>query len=145
MKKVVVAMLSFSALALAGCADPEPVDITHTGALEESDPRVKQDNSPYDEYTLEAGKGWTINAQMTSTEFDSYLWLIGPGGTSVAQVDDTPQQGLNAHISHTTKEAGTYTLRANSRNEAGRGAYELHVSASPPDNAADGDSENEEP
>lgn len=129
MKKFVPTTLGLIALALAGCSHPEPVDQTHNGELTDSDPKVEQDNSPYDEYTFDADEGWTITAEMRSTAFDTYLWLIGPNGTSLVQDDDGLGDGTNSRITYTAPERGTYTLRANSYDGAGRGAYSVHVTA----------------
>lgn len=131
MKKLGIAGLSVIALALAGCSDPEPVDQTHTGQLSDDDPRVEQDDSPYDEYTFEAASGWNVVVDMTSTEFDTYLWLIGPNGNALVQDDDGGDEGTNSRITHTTTERGTYTVRANSYNGQGRGNYQVHIVARP--------------
>ncbi len=131
MKKLMLTTVSLVALALAGCSDPEPYDQTHNGTLEDSDPRVEQDNSPYDEYTFDAGEGWTITAEMRSDAFDTYLWLIGPGGNSLMQDDDGLGEGTNSRITYTAPERGTYTVRCNSYDGQGRGAYTVHITARP--------------
>ena len=131
MRKLVLTTLSLVALALAGCSEPEPYDQTHNGNLEDSDPRVEQDNSPYDEYTFEAGEGWNITAEMRSDAFDTYLWLIGPSGNSLMQDDDGLGEGTNSRITYTAPERGTYTVRCNSYDGQGRGAYTVHVTARP--------------
>ncbi|MBX3273371.1 MAG: PPC domain-containing protein [Sandaracinaceae bacterium] len=118
------------ALGLVACSSPEPVDQTVTGELTDSDPRVPDDNSPYDEFAFEAGEGWTITGDMTSTAFDTYLWLIGPDGSSLVQ-DDDGGEGTNSRFSYTTTASGRYTIRANSFNDEGRGAYTLHYTARP--------------
>lgn len=122
-----------AALGLASCggSEPTPYEETLEGVLDDDDPRVPTDDSPYEQHTFEAGAGWLIEAELTSTDFDPYLWLIGPGGQSLQQVDDTPREGLDAHVSFTTEQQGTYILRANSREGTGRGAYTLHVRAAP--------------
>lgn len=129
MKKIGMMTLSLSlAIAIAACSDPEPVDQTQTGELTDSDPRVQDDDSPYDEYTFEAGEGWTITGEMQSTAFDSYLWLIAPDGASLVQ-DDDGGDGTNSRFSYTTTVSGTYTIRANAYDGAGRGAYTVHYTA----------------
>lgn len=131
MKKLGLTTLSLAvALAFAGCSEPEPIDQTVNGELTDSDPRVDQDDSPYDEYTFEAGEGWTITGDLQSQAFDTYVWLIGPEGNSLVQ-DDDGGEGTNSRFSHTTTAAGTYTIRANSYDGAGRGAYTLHYTANP--------------
>lgn len=132
MKKLALTLiLSFTmAIGISACSSPEPVDQTQQGELTDSDPRVPDDDSPYDEYTLEAGEGWTITGDLTSEAFDTYLWLIGPDGSSLVQ-DDDGGENTNSRFSYTTTASGTYTLRANSYDGAGRGAYTLHYTANP--------------
>lgn len=120
----------FLCISLVACGSPSPIDETQQGTLEDDDPRVEDDNSPYDEYQLDVGEGWTIEAEMTSSDFDPYLWLIGPDGHSIVQ-DDDGGEGLTARFEHTATAAGTYTVRANSYDGSGRGAYRLTYSAEP--------------
>lgn len=133
MKKLGITTLSLAvALAFAGCSDPEPVDQTVNGELTDDDSRVERDDSPYDEYTVEVGEGWTITAHMTSNAFDTYLWLIAPDRSrSILQIDDSEGEGTNSRFEHTTTESGTYIIRANSFDGSGRGAYTLHYTTRP--------------
>lgn len=133
MKKFGLVALAFALCApLAACSDPEPVDATHQGELTDSDPRVEQDDSPYDEYTFDAMEGWNITATMESENFDTFLWLIGPSSTSLQQNDDAnPGTNTNSAINFTAPEGGTYTIRANSYDSSGRGSYNLHIVAGP--------------
>lgn len=107
-----------------------PVDAVYSGSLTDDDPRVPDDDSPYDEYPIEVDGGWTIVADMRSDDFDTYVWLIGPDGSSLVQ-DDDGGENTNSRFSYTTTASGTYTLRANSYDGAGRGAYTLHYTANP--------------
>jgi hypothetical protein len=132
MKKLFLAPAVVIALALAGCTHPEPVDEHYEGELTDSDSKVDQDNSRYDTYTFEADEGWSIDITMHSDAFDSYLWLIGPSETSLAQDDDGAHQGKDSRITTTAPDRGTYTIRANSYDGSGRGAYTVHVTAHPP-------------
>lgn len=128
--------MTFLALGLAtlaglyGCSDPDPVDRTESGTLEEGDDRVRDDNSPYDSYEFRAAEGWRIVLDMESSAFDTYLWLLGPSGESLEQ-DDDAGEGTNSHIERVAPTGGTYTVRANSYDETGRGAYTLHIVAGP--------------
>ncbi len=131
MKKLAMITLSLAlTIGIGACSEPEPVDETQTGELTDSDPRVVDDDSPYDEYSFEAGEGWTITGSMTSDAFDTYLWLIGPDGSALVQ-DDDGGDGTNSMFSYTTTASGTYTVRANSYDGAGRGAYTLQYTANP--------------
>lgn len=110
----------------------EPVNMTVNGELTDQDPRVVADNSPYDEYTVEVGANWTITADMQSTAFDTYLWLLDSAGNAVVQ-DDDGGEGLNSRYTYTAVTAGTYTIRANSYSESGRGPYTLtYTTTAPP-------------
>lgn len=132
MKKLLISAVSFVALALAGCSEPKPYDQTHNGTLEDSDPRVPDDNSPYDEYTFEAGEGWTITAEMRSDQFDTFLWLFGPNGQALQQHDDISENDTNSRVEQTAPTRGTYRVRCNSYDGSGRGAYTVHITARPP-------------
>jgi hypothetical protein len=128
--KVLAPLTLVLALALAGCSEPQPSDRTLQGELTDTDPKVEQDNSPYDEYTVEAGEGWTITVEMRSTDFDTFLWLRPPSGQAV-QEDDTPGMGRDSRIELPTTERGTYTIWANSYDGTGRGRYTLRIVAQP--------------
>lgn len=110
-----------------------PVDAVYSGALTDDDPRVPDDDSPYDEYPIEVAAGWTVVADMRSEDFDTYLWLIGPDGSSLVQ-DDDGGEGTNSYFQYRVTASGRYIVRANSYDGSGRGAYTLHVlaSSSPP-------------
>src|SRR5690606_11953705 len=95
---------------------PDPVNETHNGVIEQGDKVVESDNSLYDEYPVELGEGWTIEATMTSEAFDAYILLIGPDGTAVTQNDDDATlggSGTNARVQYTATTAGSYKIFAN--------------------------------
>lgn len=96
------------------------------GELTDDDPRVQQDDSPYDDYRFELAAGQRVVIDMVSAELDTYLWLIGPDGTSLVQ-DDDGGEGTNSHIDFVVPVSGTYTVRANSYDGSGRGRYQLRV------------------
>lgn len=114
-------------------APPPPADFAPsaaprdiTGALTDDDPRVPDDDSPYDEYPVDLEAGWTITVDMRSAELDTYLWLIGPAGSSLVQ-DDDGGEGTNSHFTFRAGASGRYIVRANSYDGSGRGAYELQI------------------
>jgi hypothetical protein len=111
--------------------DPEPVAGALDGELTDDDPRIPDDDSPYDAYPVELAAGWQIDVQMTSTDFDAYLWLVGPDGSALVQ-DDDGGEGTNARFTHAVTATGTHVIRANSSGGAGRGTYHLEVHAGPP-------------
>ena len=107
-----------------------PIDRVENGTLTDTDLRVPDDDSPYDELKILVREGWTIRVSMTSIDFDTYLWLIGPDGSSLVQ-DDDGGEGLNSRFTYRAERSGEYTIRANSYDGAGRGAYVLHIEAFP--------------
>jgi hypothetical protein len=132
MNALQITTLALATGLLTACSAPPPYDQTHQGELSDSDPKVRQDNSPYDDYEVPVDEGWTITAEMRSDAFDSYLWLLGPDGTSRVQDDDGLGDGTqHSRITFTADTRGTYVVRANSYDGTGRGAYQLHVTARP--------------
>jgi len=127
-----IAAAATSALVLAGCGDPDPVNQTHNGELSEDDSKLPDDDSFYDEYTFEVAEGWPITINMNSDDFDTYLMLRGPENQDFGQHDDiVPGQNLNSQIQTTAPVEGTYTLIANSAMVGETGAYTLTIQAGP--------------
>ncbi|MFT6399924.1 MAG: hypothetical protein ACJAYU_004694 [Bradymonadia bacterium] len=99
--------------ALAGCAKPEPVNITETGTLAEGDLVLEDDSSLYDEYTFTAAAGMRIVVEMTSDQFDAYVHLAGPNDLHEQNDDFDAAVGTNAKIEYTAVSNGTYRVLAN--------------------------------
>ena len=86
------------------------------------------DGSSYDPYSFSGAAGQQISVFMTGT-FDSYLFLLKPDGSTLAQNDDGGG-GLNARIPAgsgllTLPATGTYIIRANSASAGESGQYSL--------------------
>lgn len=100
--------------------EQEPLNISD-GVLSDGSPKLPSDNSPYQEYSLDKIDGRTVTITMASSEFSPYLIVITPNG------EELPSNNQNGQavtlISPGT--AGTYKIRANSRNAQGRGKYTL--------------------
>lgn len=129
-------LVLLSLLALAGCSDPEPVNETVDGSLEDSDSVHEADGSFYDAFTFEAKEGWQINVEMTSSDFDTFVQLRRRGvddGEFLEQNDDavagSPEQG--SKLTLVAPANGTYVLWANSLSAGETGAYHLTYSAQP--------------
>lgn len=121
----------FPIFAIAGCGDPDPVDETHRGRLEEGDSVLEQDGSFYDEYAFKAAEGWNITVSMNSGEFDTYLHLIDPDGNQIATNDDVAAGDSNSRITVTAPSSGEYKVLANSLSGGQTGAYTLTIRAQP--------------
>ena len=95
-----------------------PVDQTHNGELDDSDPTGARDRH-YDAYPVELQAGWIIIADMQAGGFDTYLYLHDPAGREIAS-DDDGGAGLNSYLRFPVTASGTYEVRA-SQFGAGRG------------------------
>lgn len=127
MKQLVIATLAFT---LVGCGTtPGPYDEEKSGTLEDGDPRIPDDDSPFDDYTFEAAEGSTITVEMRSEEFRPYIWLFAP--TRQVMVQQVALNDNRVSVSREAPESGTYTVRANSADGTGRGAYTIHITAGP--------------
>ena len=97
-----------------------------TGVLEPGD-EIAGDGPYQDRWTVEARAGQRLRAELSSTDFDAYLVLLGPDGRQLA-FDDDGGQNNDAAIGWRATEAGRYTLLASSfRDEPQTGAYRLTV------------------
>jgi photosystem II stability/assembly factor-like uncharacterized protein len=82
--------------------------------------------SYHDRFTFTGAVGRTYYIEMGSAAFDTYLVLKGPGGTVVAE-DDNTAGGTNARIRYTASAAGTYTVEATSAAAAATGSYSIRL------------------
>jgi hypothetical protein len=108
------------------------------GTLEEGDSVLASDGSLYDEYTFEGEAGQRVTISLSSTDFDTYLALLGPDGEVIAQNDDIVPGNLNSELTVTLPTTGTYIVIANSFDNTGRGRYTVvvttgQVATTPPD------------
>ena len=120
--------------ALVAACSPDPVNESHSGALEEGDSIHPNDESFYDEYKFKAKEGWAIKITMNSTELDSYLQLRREGvddAEFLQENDDVSSGNLNAAIEITAPATGTYAVWANSVEKGDTGPYTLTISAQP--------------
>jgi serine protease Do len=100
--------------------------LAENGELASGDLILDVDNSLYDVYEFNGEQGQTVVITMTSDEFDTYLGLLGPDGTVVAENDDS-NGTTDSQISVQLPSSGTYTVIANAYDDTGRGSYYLVV------------------
>ncbi len=96
-----------------------------TGRLEAGDTTLNSGEFT-DTYVYNGTAGETINVALSSNEFDPYLMLRGPGGTSLDN-DDLAEGNYNSGITATLPETGAYRLIATSYAPNETGAYTLTV------------------
>lgn len=120
-----------------GCANPDgainfggPVI---TGTLAQGDCTSPIDGSFYDAYSFSGTAGQQVVINMSSTQFDTYLYLMQPNETTIGnatiQNDDISNTNTNSRISVTLQSSGTYTILANSFDVGAVGTYSLSLTA----------------
>ncbi|MDJ0705670.1 MAG: tetratricopeptide repeat protein [Leptolyngbyaceae cyanobacterium MO_188.B28] len=97
-----------------------------TGELNAESLRL-DDGRYYNRHRFEGLAGELIAIELTSDEFDAYLILQGPAGTTVAENNDG--DGTNARLVVTLPTSGAYVILANTSTAEGTGAYQLVVRA----------------
>ena len=106
------------------------------GNLEET-PEVGRELSFKDEYrdegyvhayTFSGDEGDSVTLELTSPDFDTYLWLDGPGLDEPVG-DDDGGDSLNSRISTSLRTRGEYRVIVASFSGAGTGRYTLRFSS----------------
>ena len=98
---------------------------TRRGTLEPGD-WTMSDGTFADVWYLVAQSGQRVTIELVSRSFDSYLQLLDPGGTRLADNDDGLGRDRGARIVFTARAAGRYQIVVNNYDEDQRtGAYTL--------------------
>jgi hypothetical protein len=108
----------------AAAASPSMV-VTHQGRLGPED-ELTPEGAYVDTYTVEATPGQTLNADLVSSDFDTYLIIEAPGGNRVAN-DDDPLDPGHSRLEVQVSEQGTYTVLVTSFSAGEAGDYILQV------------------
>ncbi|MBN1436094.1 MAG: PPC domain-containing protein [Sedimentisphaerales bacterium] len=98
--------------------------IIYNGRLQRGD-EVYEDGSYYDEYSFRARRGDDVAIELTSDDFDTYLFIMSPSGEE--QSDDDGAGGTNSRLEFTVDESGEYTVWVNSYSAGETGRYELAI------------------
>ncbi len=107
-------------------ASPDPSDtprsLSINGALEAEDATLNS-GEYYEIHTFEGTEGQSIQIDLVSEAFDTYLIVFGPDGDRLAENDDGDSS--NAQVWLTLPTTGTYTVWATSYSVGEVGAYVL--------------------
>lgn len=128
----VAAGVSLLAMSTAYAQAPRAITPGQTvqGQLTNSDLKA-EDDSFYDEYTLQLQAGQGVTVTMNSDAFDAFLQIGQGRGTNfnaTATDDDGAGNGsTNARLRFRASEAGSYVIRANSLAGGQTGAYTVAV------------------
>ncbi len=80
-----------------------------------------------DLYVLQGRAGDIVDVTLTSTDFDTFLTLSGPGGDILLTDDDSGGDGNARIVEFTLPADGEYSIRVDSYNLISTGAYTLVV------------------
>ncbi|HEX9304620.1 MAG TPA: PPC domain-containing protein [Thermoanaerobaculia bacterium] len=107
---------------------------TTSGQLANTDCFIMSDNSYYDVYSFDGTSGQQVTITMSSSAFDTYLFLIDPSGSNTAATDHDGGGGTTSRIVFPLNQTGTWFVVANSNSGNQFGAYTLALqcSAAPP-------------
>jgi hypothetical protein len=101
------------------------------GALSASDHLSTNDNF-LEGWALDGRAGESVTIDLLSDDFDSHLYVVGPGLTETLSADDGGG-GCNARLTFTFLENGTFRVVASSWGMRETGTYRLRVSTEPGD------------
>jgi hypothetical protein len=100
---------------------------TRSGVLEVGD-WTMSDATWADVWYVNATAGQRLVIELRSSRFDSYLQLLDPWGTMLAENDDGSGMGSGSRITYTAREAGRYQVVVNNFGDTPQGgAYTLAV------------------
>ncbi|RIV88149.1 hypothetical protein D2V17_08150 [Aurantiacibacter xanthus] len=103
---------------------------TVNGSLASGDETISS-GEYVDAYTFDGQRGQRVTFDMTSSEFDTYLSLLMPGGGSEANDDRAGGDGeTNSRLTVTLPETGAYTLVATSYQGGETGRYTISSTVS---------------
>ena len=99
------------------------------GALSASD-FTTADESYVEAWALEGRPGQELSIDLISDDFDSYLYVVGPG-LGEALTDDDSGGACHARINFTVLDRGVFHVVASSTARRQSGTYQLRVSEAP--------------
>jgi hypothetical protein len=88
--------------------------------------RTVQDGRPGEAWRLEGTRGERVSIIMASDDFDTYLYVVGPGLDEVL-TDDDGAGNLDAKIDFTLPTGGPFTVVAAALSSGSSGTYTLTV------------------
>jgi hypothetical protein len=102
-----------------------------SGMLSAGDCSSRRPGAFADKFTFSGTAGQQVALSLSSPAFDTYLYLIGPGGTLVAE-DDDAGDGTDSRIptageAFTLPDNGSYTIEATSYSANATGRYTLSL------------------
>lgn len=97
------------------------------GLLDATAPILQSDGSRYKEHAFTGRVGQSVTITLESSDFDTYLIVVGPDNQILGENDDIGPDNYNSSITLTLPANGTYRIIANAFDAAGQGRYLLTV------------------
>ena len=113
---------------------PSATQVNTSGRLQQGDTTLDSGEF-FDNYTLQARAGQRLDIRLTSSEFDPYLIVRGPGD-ALFENDDEGEGSTNARIDEIAPATGTYRIVATSFQPDERGTYRIQANAGGAGNAS---------
>ncbi len=101
-----------------------------TGELTASDPVSTWDETHVQVWELPLQAGDRATVDLLSTDFDAFLYLVGPG-VEGANFDDDGAGACDARLTITASESGTFRVAVNTVLAGSVGSYRLRVAEEP--------------
>lgn len=123
---------SISGLELGPSWDPDEIiavapaverDRTMRGTLAEGDPTLSSGEFT-NVYTVDLAAGESIDVELSSAVFDTYLIVRAPDGTQ-EENDDVDEDDTDSSVEYTAPETGTYRVIVTSYESGQGGSYQL--------------------
>ncbi|MFB2935097.1 S1C family serine protease [Aerosakkonemataceae cyanobacterium BLCC-F154] len=97
------------------------------GTLGPGAPVLPSDGSWYRSYTFDGVAGQNVRIILESSDFDSYLALLGPDGRKVAENNNVGRNNPNSALNLTLPRSGTYRVIVNASERGAGGNYRLII------------------
>ena len=102
--------------------------IQANGVLGPNSQVMESDGSRFEEFAFEGSAGQALTITLESSDFDPFLFLVGPDESVLAYNDDASSSSLNSLLKVTLPADGQYRVVANALDETGFGQFTLNVS-----------------
>jgi hypothetical protein len=98
--------------------------------LRSEDPTMPERGTHYQDWSISLNRGQSVQIDLESNDFDSYLQVLGPSQAEpLADNDDRGGGSLNSRIFFTAPMTGQFTIRATRLYGTEGGSYTLSVGA----------------
>jgi serine protease Do len=104
---------------------PSPIQLQ--GSLGPGAPVLPSDGSWYRSYTFDGIAGQPIRIILESSDFNSYLAVLGPDGRKVAENNNVGRNNSNSALDLTLPRSGTYRVIVNASERGVGGQYRLII------------------